>query len=76
MGILRQRRLAGAVVLLGLSVNIGDCTNWLFLAMVIGNVVMEKMAISKKNSEPYQLFRINLAGANPGLLGSDHLPGL
>ena len=46
MGILRQRRLAGAVVLLGLSVNIGDCTNWLFLAMVIGNVVMEKMAIS------------------------------
>ena len=45
MGILRQRRLAGAVVLLGLSVNIGDCTNWLFLAIVIGNVVMEKMAI-------------------------------
>ena len=30
----------------------------------------------KKNSEPYQLFRINLAGANPGILGSDHLPGL
>ena len=30
----------------------------------------------KKNSEPYQLFRINLAGANPGLLGSDHLSGL
>ena len=83
MGILRQRRLAGAFVLLGLPVNIGDCTNCLFLAMVIGNVVMERNGHFlptgqryAKSFEPYQLIRINLSGANPGILGSDHLPSL